>query len=752
MTNVKPAVFNRACPLLGASFIALGVATASLPFQSTTALSAEQTFGIEEIIITSRKRAESLQKVPIAVSAITANDIQARSINNIADAIRFVPNVNFTASAAAGGSVAQIYIRGVGQSDFAITSDPGVGVYVDGVYLGRSTGSLLDVLDVERVEVLRGPQGTLFGRNTMGGAVSFTSRKPTGELGGYIQGTVGRFSRFDGRASIDVPLVEDRLAAKFSVASLNRDGYQIRLADDVELGEQSVLAGRGVLLWNASEKVEVTLTFDGTRRRDESAPQSLIEVNTTPLLGLYNATIGAMMGVALTDQFVPNDPSISYATGPSVSDMDNWGVSGVIDVDLDGVQLKSITSYRDLEALFARESDASPLPYLEVVNDVDQHQFSQEFQLVGSLFNDRVDILTGAYYFGEKATDFTEARIASGLFALPSPPFPGDLDRFDDNTVNTDSYAAFGEVNINVTPDLRLNLGARYTHEKKTYSITAIRPSSGAIFVGPVEVSDSWSSFTPKASIDFQATDDILLYASYSKGFKSGGFNGRANATTDVTSYDPEKLDNYEIGFKSDLLDRRLRLNVSAFYADYKDLQVNVVVPSGLIFLNTVDNAGKARIKGFEVEAVLRPAEGLTLNGAVGYTDAKYLEVDPTAAFTVDEDLLETPEWTASVGVQYDIPLQDMGVLTLRGDYLYRSRVFHDVQNSLNISQEGYGLLNARASFLTLDEAFEVAVFGTNLTNKTYNLFGINAIQSLGIASVQYARPREWGIEAKFRF
>lgn len=747
MSNHSLAFDHRAIAAVTAASMALTASVAL--FHACPAVAAEEArLGIEEIIVTARKREESLQTVPLAVTAIRAEDLEVRSARNIADVLRLAPNVTFAAGGAAGGSAAQVYIRGVGQGDFAITSDPGVGIYVDGVYLGRSTGSLLDVLDLERVEVLRGPQGTLFGRNTVGGAVSFTSQKPTGELGGYVQATVGRYNRIDGRASLDFPIVTDRLAAKVSVASLNRDGYQRRSIDDLDLGDQDALVGRAVFLLNASENIDFTLTVDGTRRREESVPQSLVGIANTALLGLYNATVGASLGTPLTAAYITNDRYLTHATGPSVSNVDNWGVSGVIDVDLSPVRIKSITSYRDLELLFARETDGSPLPYLEVINDDEQTQFSQELQLTTPLFNDRADLLVGLYYFRERASDNSIAWIASGL----SDFIPMDLSRLDSNNVKTNSYAAFSELNVNVIDKLRFTIGARYTHEKKSYDVVAVRANLGTTFVGPLSLSDDWSSFTPKVSLDFQATDSVMLYASFSKGFRSGGFNSRANSNVDVTSYDPEKLDNFEVGLKSDLLDRRLRFNATAFYSNYKDMQVNVIRPVGLSFINTIDNAAKSRIKGVELEAVAEPAEGLVFNGAVGYADAEYRKLDPGVTFTIDSKLIETPKWTANVGMQYGFAVGNLGQLTLRGDYFYRSRVYHDVFNSELIAQPGYSLVNARATLLTANDAVEIAVFGANLTNKTYNLFGVNALTSLGIASVQYARPREWGVEAKYRF
>ncbi|MBW7835496.1 MAG: TonB-dependent receptor [Sphingomonadales bacterium] len=747
MSNHSLAIDNRALAAVAGASMALTASVAL--FHAYPAVAAEEArLGIEEIIVTARKREESLQTVPLAVTAIRAEDLEVRSVRNIADVLRLAPNVTFASGGAAGGSAAQVYIRGVGQGDFAITSDPGVGIYVDGVYLGRSTGSLLDVLDLERVEVLRGPQGTLFGRNTVGGAVSFTSQKPTGELGGYVQATVGRYNRIDGRASLDFPIIADRLAAKVSVASLNRDGYQRRSIDDLDLGDQDALVGRAVFLLNASENIDFTLTVDGTRRREESVPQSLVGIANTALLGLYNATVGASLGTPLTAAYITNDRYLTHATGPSVSNVDNWGVSGVIDVDLSPVRIKSITSYRDLELLFARETDGSPLPYLEVINDDEQTQFSQELQLTTPLFNDRADLLVGLYYFRERASDNSIAWIASGL----SDFIPMDLSRLDSNNVKTNSYAAFSELNVNVIDKLRFTIGARYTHEKKSYDVVAVRANLGTTFVGPLSLSDDWSSFTPKVSLDFQATDSVMLYASFSKGFRSGGFNSRANSDADVTSYDPEKLDNFEIGLKSDLLDRRLRFNATAFYSNYKDMQVNVIRPVGLSFINTIDNAAKSRIKGVELEAVAEPAEGLVFNGAVGYADAEYRKLDPGVTFTIDSKLIETPKWTANVGMQYGFAVGNLGQLTLRGDYFYRSRVYHDVFNSELIAQPGYSLINARATLLTANDAVEIAVFGTNLTNKTYNLFGVNALTSLGIASVQYARPREWGVEAKYRF
>ncbi|MGH8185098.1 MAG: TonB-dependent receptor, partial [Steroidobacteraceae bacterium] len=376
----------------------------------TAAPGAQETGGaglsLEEIIVTARRREESLQSTPVAVTALSGEALETRGAATVDAVSQFVPNVQFDGAAALSGGAynATVFIRGIGQNDFAIFSDPGAAMYLDGVYLGRSIGGIMDAIDLERVEVLRGPQGTLFGRNTIGGAVNIVSRQPTDELEGEVSLTGGRFNRFDGKAVVNIPLNET-LSTRFTVASINRDGYQKRLTDGADPGDKDARIGRVQALWNASENVDLTLSLDATRVRQNSAPLTLVDVAPVgvPFMNLYNGLVALGLGIpapngasTVNASWITSDIDQTWAGGPSVNDLDTRGASLTVDWDLGAAAIKSITAYRELEALFARDGDNTPFTFRETVNDDDQDQFSQELQLAGTSFDDRLTWLVGA--------------------------------------------------------------------------------------------------------------------------------------------------------------------------------------------------------------------------------------------------------------------------------------------------------------------------------------------------------------------
>ncbi len=736
---------------------------------------------IEEIIVTARKREERLQETPISITAFSAADLQRRTIESLSDIGRSTPNMDFSFSTNGSGSGtnAQIYIRGVGQQDFLLTTDPGVGIYVDGVYFARSMGGVLDVLDFERVEVLRGPQGTLFGKNTIGGAINIVTAKPGNDFAGRATVTGGNYSRIDANLSIDIPLVEDKLLAKFAASSRNRDGYGRRLIDNKKLGDINRDSSRLVLRWLASDNVDVTLSADYSRVREESVQQALVFVDPTnaPILQLWNALVGFPSGQPITSDLIQADPFDTLQTGRSINNLDQWGLALTIDWDLGTVNIKSITAYRDQEADFARDGDGSPATYVHTFNQTAQNQFSQELQFSGSSFGERLHWLAGGYLFDEDAVDNTDVDLAGGLFnaleMLPgpliclgpggTPPCAGgagnpfnqflDLQFFIFNDISIKSYAGFGQGTFNLTDRLSLTAGLRYTYEKKTYSLTHIRKNAGTFVVPPTVISDNWNSVSPRFGIEYQASPDLLFYSSAARGFKSGGFNGRPTTQGEVESYDPEFLWSYEVGLKSEWFGRRLRFNTALFYNDYTDIQLSSVraTPEGNLLL-VVENAGKAKVKGFEIELLTRPIANLELSGGIGFIDAKFTKLAPGATITTDSKFPKTPKWNVNLSLEYRIFVGASGDLSMRWDYAYKARIENDVNNTPAISQKGYSLVNARLTYEHSSEAWQAFFFITNLTDTRYIENGIAALDSFGTAEAYFGRPREWGLGVTYRF
>jgi iron complex outermembrane receptor protein len=760
---------------------------------------------VQEVTVTARRREESLQTTPVAVTALSGDALQVRGAESVDALSQYVPNLQFDGAAALSGGAynATIFIRGIGQNDFAIFSDPGAAMYVDGVYLGRSIGGIMDAVDLERVEVLRGPQGTLFGRNTIGGAVNIISKQPTDKLGGEASVTTGRFSRFDVHGTLNLPL-SDRFLTRWTVSRLSQDGYAKRLTDGADLGDKDAMVGRAQALWKAADDLEISLTADGTRVRQNSAPLTLIDVTATgtPFLNLYNSLVAPTLGItapngarAVNSSWVTGDIDTTWSGARTVNNLDTRGAALTVDWGIgNGLSVKSISAYRNLDALFIRDGDNTPFTYRETVNDDEQHQFSQELQLSGVSFGDRLNWLLGAYYFDEGAVEHGKANLAIGTYAalqalvLPAgttwcglpganprpiascpPPLrfggagnPNNIgvdvgvDLF--TRVANESMAFFGQGTYKLTDKLSTTIGLRWTQDRKSLQLIHRRVASGAYVVGAPGTQDTfrddWSQVTPKLGFEFQATPDALFYTSYSKGYKSGGFNGRplSGIQEVLTPYDPETVKSYEIGAKTGWFERRVTANLAVFYNDYKDMQLTInATPQ-----NFVRNAGAAEIKGAELEVVSRLARGLDFNFSAGYLDAKYTQIDPQLAtlnppLTVAMHLVKAPTWTLSTGLQYAFAVGDAGHITLRSDWSYKTRVYEDVFNDARLVQPGFGIVNAYASFTTHDERWDLALFGTNLADERYRLSG-NSSVGFGLAESTFAAPREWGAMVKYRF
>lgn len=788
--------FQWIAPLGGALAI-----TTTMPVYSRDTV--EDGAAIEEISVTARRREENLQSTPVAVTAVTGEALDRRAAASIDAVSQFAPNVQFDGAAALSGGAynATVFIRGIGQNDFAIFSDPGVALYLDGVYLGRSIGGILDVVDLERLEVLRGPQGTLFGRNTSGGAVNILSKQPVDELGGEISLTGGSFDRRDGQVTVNIPF-SDTLSTRFTVASANRDGYQKRLIDGEDPGDKDALIARALARWAASEALTVSASLDTTRLRQNSAPLTLVDVapSGVPFANLYNGLVAPTLGITAPNgvgtvnaSWITGNVDTTWAGGPSVNNLDTRGASITLDWDMGGVVLKSISAYRDLEALFVRDGDNTPFTFRETVNDDEQDQWSQELQLSGVSFNDRLTWLVGAYYFDEDASEDGKANLAIGTFAalealtLPAgtswcglpganprpiaacpPPLrfggPGNPNNVGvdvgvdlSTSVANESVALFGQGTLKFTDSLSVTAGLRWTQDDKELRLVHLREASGRFIVGAPGTQDtfreSWSEVTPKLGFEWQATRDALFYVSYAKGFKSGGFNARplTNITEVQIPYDPEVVDSYEIGAKTSWFDRRVTANLATFFNDYTDMQLTInATPQ-----NFVRNAGEAEIKGAELEIAARIARGFDLNVSAGYLDAKYTRLDSQLAalnppLTLDKELVKAPEWTLSGGLQYRF-LMGPGEITVRGDWSYKSRVYHDVFNDRRLAQDPFHLFNAYASFHTTDQRWEVAVFGANLSDERYRVSG-NSSVAFGLAESTFAAPREWGATLRYKF
>ncbi len=782
------------------AFLAPGVLLAQEPAAEGT--------GLEEVVITARFREEPLQRTPLAITAITGEALELRNATNVVDIGKFSPNVTINPLGAGYGPTLVANIRGVGLTDFKPVFEPGVPIYVDDVVLARSTGAVLDLLDLERVEVLRGPQGTLFGKNAAGGAIRMVSRKPTGDGPGFIEGTYGKFNRIDFRGAFETSLVKDHVFGRFSFSSKKRDGYvdvldfacemarrgTPQLAGTLprdtapggsghgckvdEMGGEDVQAARAAFRFVASDDFEINLIGDVTDDNSKGPADKTLDINETGtlvLLNRFNSQVaGPRYGVQFDRRFLTDSPFTSYSSfedpingleTPNISHVFHWGVSSTADWNIaDALSMKLILAHRKFDAEFGRDTDGSPLPINHTFDRFVHDQDSAELRFSGQLFGTRTDWTAGAFYF--TATDFQPNFVI--LYPNETPAFSQALiDRIDNQ--DSDNWAVFLHTVNHLTDAMSLTAGVRYTDDKKEFTVIRSQQSNGALLFPITTATASSSRTTPMTSLSYQFTPTLNSYVSWQRGFRGGGFNPRPASAAQVTSFNPEDLDSYEVGLKSEWLDRRLRLNLAAFYVKYSDLQLpSVFVGSD----NTVTfpplNAGKAHMDGVELEFQANPFGGFHIDGAVGYLGFQYDDLgkaDPAyilaqtgsvgnarAAPCKECRPLRTPEWTGSLGLQYTAALAGKGALTFRTDATYQSRVFYSSNNFFRASQEGYTLLDANIGWTSEDDSWSVNLTGTNLTDELYLNGALDFLDSLGTNEGQYGRPREWAVSIKRRF
>jgi iron complex outermembrane receptor protein len=745
---------------------------------------------LEEIVVTARKREERLLDVPVSVTAISSDRIEAQSIASLDDVTYAVPNLSISGGGtdAGGTGFGIVYVRGIGQVDYANSIDPGVGTYVDGVYLGRAVGGNLDLPDVQQVEVLRGPQGTLFGKNTMGGAINLTTKRPSFRNDASLALTYGEDNRIDAEFEGDLRISETA-AARVAATYRSQDGYLERYYGGDEIGDEDTFIGRAKLELRPSDALDVLFSVDYTDSGGTSAKtvkvfdplaigdflailwndvppafvgdlfdDGAINGSTPPIPGLPTVPYSVIEGERIGPQNDFNDLRTNAGTGPFDNDFESWGASMRVEWEFGAATLRSITAYRTLDSVVGGDQDGQRANASVAFWGDEQDQFSQEFNLYGT--NGRLDWLAGLYYFGEDADASQEIR--------------QNLPWFMVNVLfgtETESYAGFAEGTWRFNERWSAVAGARYTSEDKDFYAQQlcypgmILPCVNGEFLPRTTTSDSWSSTDPRVGLQFRPTDDWLLYAQYSTGFKSGGFNGRPGSVEGARqSFDMEELEAIEIGAKGTFADGRAVVSLAAFTYDYTDLQM---VISGLnpmtgTAVAVVGNLGDATINGAEAELTWQPVPRLLLNAAVGYTDAEYDRLDPevlsvitsvgSPAVALDYKLPRTPEWTVNAGIEYGWPVGAAGDVSARVDYAWVDDQFNDIQNFREAMTPSHDNVNARITYRH-SERWQLALYGRNLTDEEYvaNAFWPQG----GQASVLFLipnEPREVGLTLKFTY
>ncbi len=744
----------------------------------------EATSALEEVIITAQKREESMQSVPIAVTALDAAQIEKSYARDIQDVENLAPNLIIDPTL--GNGTASISIRGLQLNDVEKSFDPAVAVYLDGIYLANTTGALLQMFDAEAVEVLRGPQGTLFGRNTIGGLIHIRRTKPTGEFGGKFAVNFGRFEQLDARAVLNFDAALDgTLATKLSVVRQDGGGYFTNSSRGVTEGDTAFTGISLTSLWTPSDAFEATLTLDWF---DDKTPTRPVTSLTQP--GEFFFGFG-VTGAPRTDieyhrNALTTLDQAAFVKSKAITLNAAWQLN-------DAHRIVSVTGWRDVEDDAVQEFDGVAANIFWTQRPQQADQISEELRLESD-WNDRVRSTLGLYYF-DGAYELDQSTNVFG--ALAARPF------FRQETTST---ALFGQVDWSVTDAITLSLGGRYNDEEKEACGILQNPANVA---GPALLSfgscgiagrsadnldntyvdvvtgrtvtttgkESWSKFNPRVNVSWQIDDAKLAYVTYSEGFRSGGFNGRSTNADTLGPYAPESIESFELGFKSQWLDNRLRMNLTAFSSDYLDKQEDVVFPDPVVVGSTitlVQNAASATIRGAEVELLAIPTEGLTLGLNVGLLDAKFDEwlVPGLSGGTVDKSGLElrrAPEFTAAFNVQYEQALGNDAFLVYGLNYSYKDD-YYVIANTVQRPQaqdsglvDAFGLLDASISYET--DAWSVSLWGKNLTDEAYFTHvldvGTNYNAGPNNTPVPVAGlwtfgtinpPRTYGVEFRFKF
>ncbi|HAD83501.1 MAG TPA: hypothetical protein DCG71_01495 [Brevundimonas sp.] len=713
----------------GAALAAIG---ASPVMAQETAGSEGPAAAVEDIVVTAQRREQRLQDVPLAVSAFSMESLEDGKVESLLNLDGKVPNV-VLAPVGAYPFASAFYIRGLGYADVESSFEPSVGVELDGVYLSRNVGAVQDFFDIGGVTILRGPQGTLYGRNTIGGVVSVQSRRPSFDFGARAQATFGSNGRQELRAGAEGALIEDQLAGKFSFLTKTYDGY-IKNYDGRDMGAQDVTSMRGALLWTPTASFDATLIVDYTKDKGTGT-------------AFENASLPSMVLPGFGEPAdTDGDPFLSHVGDDIFSDLEALGVTLNANWDLGPVKLTSITGYRKTDTEVLSDFDGTPTPFMTVHRDETHDQFSQELRLASNT-DGPLTYVVGAYYMTQ------EYDIATGQFGTVfGSPTAG-------STIYTqqkaDSWAVFGQADYEVLPGLTVTAGGRYSKEEKTFTTQPLFYPNAETFEA------SFDDFSPKVGVSYKWSDTLMTYAQYSRGFRAGGFNGRAGSFLAVGPYDSETVDSYEVGVKSDLFNRRLRLNAAVFTSDYQDMQQSVqqLIPGTLINQTLVANVGAATISGFEAEATALLTDIFTISASVGYLDASYDEFMADLGDglgVIDRTYLPmpyAPKWSNSVTFNYKDDF-DFGRVTAQASVRHMTDMYTSF-STLNATtdltmRQSNTVVDGSLSLELPDGRWRVSLWGKNLTDELVinNTFGVGNL----LASRVYQPPREIGVDLSLTF
>lgn len=716
---------------------------------------------LESIVVTAQKRAEDVQDVPIAITALSSSTLEKQRVTDVTSLDNLVPGLRIAAADAAANP--KIFIRGAGLNDFNPTSSSGVGLYADGVYIGSPLAQFSTFYDLDRVEVLRGPQGTLYGRNTTGGAINVISKRPTFSPEGYASVEAGNFGSVELNAAYGGPIVGDKLAFRIAGQYAEDDGYSTNAVTGNKVNNTERYALRGSLLYTPDDLTDILLTVNTFSNRGGAVqPKSRQLFPADPsAAGPDSVCAPAFFRSGLcTDALgfadTSADPYTITADVEGKDKVDLWSAALTIDREIGDLTLTSITAYQDVERSAHENTDSSPLQMLEAFYNNTQEQFSQELRLASD--GERLKWVVGGYYMKDTTTSdsaYDILRILRPLFITPENPTGVSPENSViylgyPYTQKTDSYAIFGQADYELAPGLILTAGLRWSADEKSMDYSTI--AEGVLPVFSYRADKTFSDWSGKVGLKYDLTDTTNIYASYSRGYKSGGFfGGNADSPEQIAPYENETVNAYEIGSKSDLWDNRLRMNLSGFYYDYQDIQAYSTVERNGLTVQVLDNAAGAEMYGAEAEFTVMPIDNLDLSLGLAWLHAKYGDYNSLGDDYSGNQMPQAPEYSLTSRAAYAINTKTGVVITPSIDVSYRSKVYFDSTMRERLSDPELWLVGAELSVMSPDGSIEAGLWGRNLTDEAY-LTSANPIDSLGVDLLTYSRPRSAGLFLRYRY
>ncbi|MCF6216937.1 MAG: TonB-dependent receptor [Emcibacter sp.] len=728
---------------------------------------------LEEITVTAQKRSENLQDVSIAITAYSGAQIDRFNLKDSSDLARNVPGLNMGQPAGPGNNPS-IFLRGIGLNDYSPNNAGPVAVYVDDLYISSPGAQVFQIFDLERVEILRGPQGTLYGRNTTGGAIKFITAKPTEEFSGSIRAQYGRFNTTKFEGFLSGPII-DGLRARIAFVKDDSDGGIFNVAQNKNANGIDAIAYRGTIEADLDDSLTGSLMVYGGNNKTDVGIYRMFPAVTASGAEDYTGTLGCP--VNCTDFFGNISPA-DFWSGSSDADkqldIKTLGVQGKFMWQGNNLTITAISGFQDLDRLTGEDTDSSPVNFVHIENNVKSETFTQEVQLAGA--TDKLDWIIGGYYLDETINQDAPLDIGRDFRDLVETIDPG-TGGFDPdgitigiptlfyratNEQKSETVAVFANVDYDFSDKWGVTGGLRYTNDKKSWDGFIGLEEFGTIIplndpANPNVTADaryvdniSNSRLSWKAGLDFRPTDGTLLYGSISSGFKSGGFNGGFILSSDEQRpYAPETITAFEVGLKTDL-GLNTRLNLAAFYNDYSDIQVFTIFqpPGSPVPVSVLDNAANAKVKGFEFELITRPVQGLDLMLSGAFLDAQFPSDDINYA---NNRFTQAPKLSLNGMGRYEFIVDSEIMAAVQLDVSYQSKTFFTTDNNPAMSQDGYWLVNAYLSVFASDNGWELGAYAKNLLAKKYFIHGF-PLEGFGVNQLMFGERATYGIELKFSF